>query len=226
MSDEEILDVAPRRIPRWAVAGTAVLVAIVVALLLARGASAPPPRLPAAAAPTTQTATHAPDVPFPVGTSMHDQLLAYIYQRANQSWFEPGYVRTDTSTTRCATVPNGIVPEARLASAVITLLPHMQPLDFARTRDKFDGLCVLDVRAADDTGSVLIVRIVAPLEDAPILEPRVDQGSVLAEGTYTRYVEVISRNGWIVTAGASGPADAGPSRHALLALAQQQTLHW
>ncbi len=102
----------------------------------------------------------------------------------------------------------------------------MQVLDVARIIDKFAGLCTVELRARDDTGTVLVVRIVSPLDEVAVVAPRVDEGAETTNGSFTRFVRVTSSDGWIVTAGSSGPADAGPATNTLLSVARQRALLW
>lgn len=223
--EEELLELVPRRVPRWAwLAGLAV-VCLVVVWLVAHDRRAATPNLPAAAPPTVPSvAASTPPVPFVAGESLHDQLLVYVYERAQQR--QPAGVRTTVSSMSCTRVPAGLRPRQHLEHYVHTQFPHLRITDEIRTVDRADRLCILELRARDDTGSILVVRIVAPIEDAPIVAPRTDQASVFAAGSYTRYVQVMSREDWIVLAGVSGPADSGPSQTALLDLASQRSLRW
>ena len=92
--------------------------------------------------------------------------------------------------------------------------------DIARTIDKFAGLCVVEVRANFDDGSALVVRVVAPVEDAELIQPRLDHGADLTNGLLVQFVRVTLRSGWAVTVGSTGPAVSGPSQAALGALAR------
>lgn len=227
MAEEEVLEVRPRRYPPWLVAvGSLVLVAIAVWALAHRGPGDGSVPRAAETSAVPSTSTSAAILPFDAAGSVRGQLLSYVFERAHDPARAGDLVREDTSTTSCALVPRGLVPTQRMTSFVASEFPHMRVLDFARIFDKFAGLCALELRARDGTGSVLIVRVVAPIEDAPLVDPRVDEGAATANGSYTRFVRVMTRDGWIVTAGVSGPGNAGASLHTLLAVAQQRSLFW
>jgi hypothetical protein len=164
-------------------------------------------------------------VPLNATQTVRAQLLFYVFERAHDPAVAESMVRQDTSSVQCGPEPSGPGTADRLSNYIRSRFPAMQVLDVARVLDKFAGLCSIELRARDDTGTVLVVRIIPPIE-APVFAPRVDQGAETAHGFYTHFVRVTSRDGWMITAGSSGPADAGPSQFALLSVARQRSLLW
>lgn len=201
----------------------AVVLAVAAAWALAHTSNHQP------SAPVADESTAAPSAVStapPRILSVREQLLSYIYERAHDPTVAEDIVRSDGSTQQCPLVPSGTAPQKRLRDYVQQTLPRMQVLDVARIIDKFSGLCALELRSRDDTGTVLVVRVIPPVEQIGVVDPRVDDGSAITNGAFTRFVRVSSRDGWVVTAGLSGPADSGPSLSVLLTLAQQRALLW
>jgi hypothetical protein len=226
--DEEVLDVRPRRLPRWAVVCAAVLAVLGVVAALSRVGNDDGAVTAAGTPPVSSSSAvkSLPAEPFDSNGSLREQVLSYVFQRAHDPAHTQDYIRSDTSTTSCTLTPPGSAPAQTIERYVVTQFPRQHVLDTQRIIDKFAGLCVLELRARDDTGSVFVIRIVAPIEDAPIVEPRVDEGSAIADGSYTRFARVTTRDGWIVTAGMSGPPDAGMAQQTLLRVARNRSLLW
>lgn len=222
-AEEELLDLGPRRLPRWVMPlGAVVLVVFGGWTITHLGHDGGRQHAPqAVTSPTASVSTSASVGPF-----AHDEVLAYVYERARDPEPAQSFVRTDTSTTSCELVPIGTSPERRISRYVRTAFPHMRVQDVARVIDKFAGLCVLELRARDDTGTALIVRVVAPIVGGPHVTPWLYEGSGVAVGAYTHYVRLTTNDGWAITVGSSGPIDAGPSQYALLTVARQRSLLW
>jgi hypothetical protein len=187
--------------------------------------SAAPPVAASSPAPPSSTAASPSVAPLNATQSVRAQLLYYVFARAHDPAVAETMVRQDTSSVQCGPEPSGPGTADRISAYIRSKFPEMQVLDVARVLDKFAGLCSVELRARDDTGTVLVVRIIPPVE-ATVFAPRVDEGAETAHGLYTHFVQVTSRDGWMITAGSSGPADAGPSQFALLSVARQRSLLW
>jgi hypothetical protein len=88
-------------------------------------------------------------------------------------------------------------------------------------------MCILQARARDSAGTVLVVTIVAPgkhprrVSYEQITLAGRDEGPVgLTSATS------VSLDGWSVTVGSSGPIKDEPGSEQLLALARDPRLHW
>jgi hypothetical protein len=229
MSDEEILEVGPRRIPRWLTA-----LGVLVALGLAGwgvtrlGSDSGSTTTPAAASPLATAQASAPSVvgPFDSGGSVRDQLLAEVFQQAHDPTPAQDVIRTGGSNYACTIPSPHRSPRDALNAVVHDAFPGYALIDEARVIDRFAGLCVLDLRARERHGTVLVVRIAAPVEDATLVAPRLDDGEAVAEGTDTQFVRVSTHDGWVIVVGSSGPPAYAPDRDALLRLAQRPSVRW
>ena len=158
--------------------------------------------------------------------SARDELLAYVYERAHDALPAQDFVRTNTASQPCGPEPSQPGTQDRVAAEVRSAFPAARVVDSVMVIDKYAGLCSLELRARDDTGTVVVVRIVPPADDGEVIAPRVDEGVESADGLVTQFVRVTTRAGWTITTGSSGPTGTQPSEDALVSLAQQPTLSW
>lgn len=234
---EELLDTGPpRRLPRSvAVAAVVVVAAAVVATLLLRSRHDEPSAAPSSS--SSSSSAPGPPVPsravlprpapqFDSGDLVRDQLLSYVYSRAFDSGAAHTSVLSDTSSSSCEQPAPETRPTSLIAQLVERRVPHARVRDVSPTFDKFAGLCVVEVRANVDNGSSLVVRVVAPVEDAELVEPRLDHGAAVTDGLLVQFVRATFRSGWIVTVGTTGPPVSGPSQAALAELARDPDLLW
>ena len=137
------------------------------------------------------------------------------------------YVRADASIGDCPLVSVEGAPQRAVAEAVRRDLPGFTVHDFGRTLDEYTEMCILQARAHDSAGTVLVLTIVAPgkhprrLAYEQITLAGRDEGPVGLTS-----VTSVSLDGWSVTVGSSGPIRDEPGSEDLLALARDPRLHW
>jgi hypothetical protein len=151
-----------------------------------------------------------------------EQNVALVRATANDPAPLSDYVRPNSPHDGCVLVTPGHSPERAITAAVRTTLPGYLVRDVGRTLDEFTALCILAMRATDARGSTLVIQVVAPSPGAryPFTSLTVStQVGVTTAGALTRA-------GWSVIVGATGPEADQPSIAALLSLAQDPALRW
>jgi len=137
------------------------------------------------------------------------------------------YVRADASIGDCPLVAVEGAPQRAVAEAVRRDLPGFIVHDYGRTLDEYTEMCILQARAHDSAGTVLVLTIVAPgkhprrLAYEQITLAGRDEGPVGLTS-----VTSVSLDGWSVTVGSSGPIRDEPESEQLLGLARDPRLHW
>ena len=235
-TEEEYLDVGPSwtppawvrsisarfaRIPRvaWLAATAVATVAVVAGVsgeVIGGGQVVPP----AASSPVSPVATGTAAADQGAATLAGIQALVGVRRLVE-------YVRADASIGDCPLVTVPGAPQRALAEAVRHDLPGFTVRDFGRTLDEYTEMCILQARAHDSAGTVLVLTIVAPgkhprrLAYEQITLAGRDEGPVGLTS-----VTSVSLDGWSVTVGSSGPIRDEPESEQLLGLARDPRLHW
>jgi hypothetical protein len=217
-----------RRVPR-AVLWAAGLLAV-GGLVLSAVRSPGDPAAPAAAASTASTASAGgvdPDFTVPPLPHRLD-LPAQIALAATSTAVLHDVVRPGARKGECPLVGAGHVDPVRATMRVVHgLLPGYHLLDSARTSDGFGGMCLVQLRAQNADGTVLVVNIVPPGiwpggrdQEVQSLESQTEGSSLV------RTVSDHTATGWRVDVGAVGEQLVVPDLGRLGALAAGRGLEW
>jgi hypothetical protein len=222
--DEELPGQArPAFLPSWirkapnaiwlALAFGCVLVTVASAMLSGTG-SRPVERTSATAAPPSSSVHAAADT--------HLDLVRYLA-------LHPGpltiYIRATGAAGQCPLVEPGTSPQHRIEAALRRVLPGFRITDVGYTLDPFSALCVLQVRAHDRAGRILVIDVVKRGGAAATGDEVVE--SAISDGfTETDYAFAMTHGGWAVTVGSIGPAGRQPSIKYLRDLAQDPATRW
>ncbi len=136
---------------------------------------------------------------------------------------QPGGRRGD-----CPAVRRGHADPVNAAMrAVHAVLPGFRLLDSARTSDGFGGICLVQLRARDSHGTVLVMNVVppsvrpdGPAQDVQSLESQRQGGSLV------RTVSDSTATGWRVDVGVVGEQPTLPDLGRLGTLAGRRDLEW
>lgn len=233
---EEYLDVGPSwtapawfstiaarfaRVPRLAWLAVATVVAVAVVANVSGSITGTNRAVPPAASSPPATATGTtPAADQGAATLAGIQALASVHRLVE-------YVRADARLGDCPLVAVAGAPQRAVAAAVHHALPAFTVRDYGRTLDEYTEMCILQARARDAAGTVLVVTIVAPprhprrLAYEQVTLAGRDEGPVgLTSATS------VSLDGWSVTVGSAGPINDEPGSEDLLALAHDPRLHW
>ncbi len=137
-------------------------------------------------------------------------------------------VRTGARKGECPPVGRGHPDPVRATMrAVRQLLPGFHLLDSARTTDGFGGICLVQLRAQNADGTVLVVNVVPPGiwpggrdQEVQSLESQTEGSSLV------RTVSDRTATGWRVDVGAVGEQLVVPDLGRLGALAAGRGLEW
>lgn len=226
---EESLDIGPRsRPPGWArrvasgvdtwfrsVHGTvtAVLLAVLLTAVVVHAADGVGNSSPTARPVTTSAAPDTANVTEVRALATAPQLL--------------NYVRAAGAADACPVVTVRDAPQRAIISAVRLWLPRFTVRDFGRTLDESTALCILQARAYDTSGTVLVVAIGAPSSRSA--KSSHQQLSAAAQVEGARALESVTTQtstGWTVTVGSVGSLRDEPDSSALTRMAQDPTLLW
>ena len=223
--DEELLEqgrpLVPnwvRKTPRaiWAALAFVFLAGAVALVVLSHVGSRPVVRGPVISAPASSNVVAAPD-----------DHLAWVRYLALQPGPLSIYVRSIGAVGGCPLVEPGTSPQQRIIAAVRRVLPRFRVTDVGYVLDPAYALCVLQLRAPDGAGSILVVDVVGPQGQAATgTGDNVTVGAVSDGSTETEYAFAVTHGGWAVTVGSTGPADREPSTKDLSDLAQDPAMHW
>ena len=136
---------------------------------------------------------------------------------------QPGGRRGDCPSVRTGRAD----PVHAAARAIHAVLPGFRLLDSARTSDGFGGVCLVQLRARDSHGAVLVLNVVPPSvaarwtgQDVQSLESQAEGGSLV------RTVSDSTATGWRVDAGVVGEQLTLPDLGRLGTLAGRRDLEW
>ena len=121
-------------------------------------------------------------------------------------------------------MPKTDTPHVVMA-AIRHALPAYRLLDAGRVFDIYGGLCSIEVRAVDSSGSTLVLlsvgarRNVRPATSVSVAKP-------LGPATTVTRAELVLHTGWRVMVGVVGPVAGQPHLAAILRLARDSTLRW
>jgi hypothetical protein len=167
---------------------------------------------------TTPTVTAGPVGPIDPGA----QSLAAMVEVANSGMALRDFVISDDVHPSC---PRGAAddpdPVTTIVGIVTRYLPQYTVVDSARGQD-LAGICSIEIRERSANGSVLIVTVVAPpnqAEDNPVI--------VVQGNDRTTSVDVVAVNqGWWVEVGATGQTGEQPTAEQVADLAVDARLVW
>lgn len=137
-----------------------------------------------------------------------------------------GYVRQSTPVGACTLVKPGHSPLPLIGRAIHRIAPHYRVVDSAMVLDQFTGLCAIQLRARNKLGDVLVVSIASPpghTRHAPY--DRVETGFESGPRS-TTYALDVSRTGFRILVGATGPERGLPLSTDLARLASARALTW
>jgi hypothetical protein len=213
-----------QRVPK--LTGWLVVLAAIAALVV------PALRSPATPAPDTVTRTDASDVeqyppwmpPPPTALPLPDRMaLAARNSQPLRDAVRPGATRGD-----CPKPPgNAQAPVKTAMKAIDATLPGFHLVDSSRLRDTFGELCLLQLRARDAHGNVLVLNVVPPERWPGIHTQELQSLQSRHEGSsYTRTVSELTVTGWRVDLGAVGAQARLPDLGELGDIADDPTLTW
>lgn len=138
-----------------------------------------------------------------------------------------GYVRQSTTAGACALVAPGRSPVRLISRALRRIAPGYRITDSAMVLDQFTGLCSVQLRGINRVHDVVVVSVAAPPTHAPHSSfDRVETGIQGGPRTTTKYALDVSRTGFRILVGATGPARRLPRAQDLVRLASQPALTW
>jgi hypothetical protein len=216
-----------RRVPRavlWAAAALAVGALATTAFGDSSGSTR---ATPSATVPDGGDSTGGPTFtvpPLPHSLTLPDQVALAAHSKA---WLHNS-VRTGGSKGECPVRQKHAPDPVRAATRVVTtILPGFTLLDSGQTRDRFGGVCLVQLRATNTDGSILVLTVVPPgtwpgvhNQELVSLQSR-QQGSSL-----TRTVSDLTATGWRIDVGAVGEASVVPDLGRLGAVADNNALEW
>lgn len=217
--NDDILDVGTdRRRPR-------VLIGLLVATVVAIAVVVVVQRQPAAepvAAPSTPLVT----TPLPSRLAGIDETFSSVYLRARDAGTGEDVVHISDATS-CKAVKIGTSPQHEAGLALQRGLHGYRLIDTSRTIDQTAGLCALQVRAHDSSGTVALLMVSSPSPD-PVAHRRglLETHTAPLEDLVVQYSRFTTADGWIVVVGTSGPRGRQPAETLLGALAMNSALRW
>jgi hypothetical protein len=213
-----------QRVPK--VTGWVVVLAAIAALVV------PALRSPATPAPDTVTRTDASDVehyppwmPPPLSAlPLPDRMaLAARSTQPLRDAVRPGGSRGDCPKQQ----GKGQAPVKSALKVIDATLPSFHLVDSSRLRDTFGELCLLQLRARDAHGSVLVLTVVPPERWPGIHTQELQSLQSRHEGSsYTRTVSELTVTGWRVDLGAVGAQPRLPDLGELGDIADDPALSW
>lgn len=213
-----------QRVPK--VTGWVVVLAAIAALVV------PALRSPAAPASDTVTRTDAGDVeqyppwmpPPPTALPLPDRMaLAARSTQPLRDSVRPGGTRGDCPKQQ----GKGQAPVKSALKVIDTTLPGFHLVDSSRLRDTFGELCLLQLRARDAHGTVLVLTVVPPERWPGINTQELQSLQSRHEGSsYTRTVSELTVTGWRVDLGAVGQQARLPNLGELGDIAADPALTW
>jgi hypothetical protein len=135
-------------------------------------------------------------------------------------------VRPVSTSPPCPSSGAGHAARRTVGKALLHGLSRFGFSGAARTLDQYGGMCAIEVLARDRAGTVLVLDIVAPGSTAGRPAPASGVATGRDGSRLTVSAVVLTRSGWMVTAGTNGPAADAPAPAALLRLARQPELRW
>jgi hypothetical protein len=135
------------------------------------------------------------------------------------------YQRASSGNRACRTVPPGHAPRAAIAGAVRHVLPQVSAVDSSAIMDEFEGLCSIELRARDRSGTIAVITVTVPASSR-VQRMTLSTAAEVIGGTTSTLVRATTATGWTVRVGATGPAAAQPSAGQLAALAEDPALTW
>jgi hypothetical protein len=174
------------------------------------------------------TPASAPPRPAPVGRPVFNSgpLLA-VRGLAHHRGPLLGYVRQSTPAGACALVTPGKSPVQLISRALRRIAPSYRITDSAMVLDQFTGLCSVQLRGVNRVHDVVVVSVAAPPAHAPHSSfDRVETGIQSGPRTTTKYALDVSRTGFRILVGATGPERRLPRAADLVRLASQPALTW
>jgi hypothetical protein len=227
--DLDLLD-GPRRagpVPRGPrVVSWLVVVAALAALVV------PALRSPATQPQDTVTRSDANEVaqyppwmpPPPTALPLPDRMaLAAHNKQPLRDAMRPGGARGDCPQQK----GKGQAPVKSAMKVIDRTLPGFHLVDSSRLRDTFGELCLLQLRARDAHGSVLVLNVVPPERWPGIHTQELQSLQSRHEGSsYTRTVSELTVTGWRVDLGAVGAEPRLPDLGQLGDIADDPALIW
>lgn len=181
------------------------------------------------AAPSTEVrssvAIHpAPQRSSPAVHSFGSGVIAEVLGQSRRTVAD--YVRQTSPRGACRLAPVGRTPAQRIKHALVAAFPELRQVRIGSTLDEYTALCAITARAIFRE-AVVTLSITAP---KPRKDPwrfaRLETGILTTGAVTTEYALSVSRTGWRVLVGASGPAEALPGSNELLRFAQKPQLTW
>jgi hypothetical protein len=184
---------------------------------------------PAASSARSTASVGGEDPDFTVPPLPHRlDLPAQVALAASSTAILHDVVRPGTRKGECPLVGSGRTDPVHATMRVVHgLLPGYRLLDSARTSDGFGGVCLVQLRAQNADGTVLVVNIVPAGiwpggrgEEVQSLESQTEGSSLV------RTVSDRTATGWRVDVGAVGAQTVVPDLGRLGALAAGRGLEW
>lgn len=203
-----------RRWPRLAAGATAVVVGLVAYTVIRSSLSNP--------------SSHSDSRITSVNESSRDAALAMIEVQAQQTEPLTDIIRPASTAGACPVIDPGHPAQLAIAAAARRTLPTLTVRDVARTLDQYLGMCAIELRGQDASGSVFVFHIVAPEGDNTVRQRTPSSnGASRRDGTaVVTGVTVVTTTGWTVVIGCVGAASDQPDSQKLVQLAQNPALLW
>jgi hypothetical protein len=155
-----------------------------------------------------------------------DPTALTVYLRAGDPRPATDVVRGETVVGQCRSVRIGAAPQRSAATSLLHALPRFRIVDTARIIDQSAGLCALQVRARDASGTVALIIVTSPPHEPPGWAHGLRTHRATAQDTRVQYAEFTTRDGWSVIVGTRGTAATQPKLTALGRLATDPAVRW
>lgn len=225
-ADDDVLETGQDARPtRWLVAAALLAVAVIAAFVVTRHDAVPKAARPTRG-PTPLAASSSP--PASVRASL-DEIAVGVYERALDSTPAQDVLRTGSNSNSCTGVPIGAEPPQTVAARLLSRALHgYRTIDAARIIDQNAGLCALQVRMRDATGTAAVLQVTSPTPGLPAKPTRnaLRDGRAVFGSVTVSYVAFRTGAGWFVTLGAVGSAPELPNPQLLTDVATDPRLRW
>lgn len=209
-----------RRVPRWMIGLVVTAVAAVAVVVVQRN---PATNHRPSASPSSDVVA----APMPASLAALDETFTAVYESARDATPAHDILRTGTDATSCMGVRIGTAPERNASAALVRGLPGYTLLDSSRVIDEGAGLCALEVRARDTSGTVALIMVSSPSASrAPHLREALETHSALLGNIVVEYARFTTPDGWMIVVGTSGPMGRQPPARLLEDLAISSALRW
>jgi hypothetical protein len=126
----------------------------------------------------------------------------------------------------CLTARTGHPPRAAIDAAIRRVLPRVVEVDSSAIVDGFAGLCSIELRARNRSGTTALITVTVPSGAGKARPTTLSTTADAIGGVTSTLVRAVTATGWTIQVGATGPAACQPSLRELATLARDPVLTW